>query len=234
LDAYGGVKVRFLIQLDEVSQRVSDIAHKRTFNGLSLSDRIWRLDIATRNYLERDILNSIMEGRSAATMARRIGKYLLPGRELPKKVPSSVYSGQPADVSYNAYRLARTEINQTWHETRRQIDIELAEKGIALGSRWVLSPNHKARMLSSTNGKTDRDICDDWAERLPGSEILKGQPKVSNAMELKLLKKLEEYGIDPHGVYLPGQTPLDHPNGLCTTATVLVPREVQKERAANG
>ena len=79
--------------------------------------------------------------------------------------------------------------------------------------------------LAATDGKSGRDICDDWAERLPGSPILKGQPDAGNAAELAMLAKLEQYGIDAHGVYLPGRTPVDHPNGLCIVQSVLVPRE---------
>ena len=211
---------------------VTEAIKRRVMGGLKLSDRIWRLDWGTRSLLERDIINSISEGMRASALARRVTKYLLPGRELPKGVPSSAYSLQPRDVSYNAWRLARTEINHTWHEVRRQKDASLAERGITLGTRWVLSPNHTERMLSSTKGRRDRDICDDWAKRLPGAERLKGQPRASKRAELRLLRQLEQYDLDAKGVYLPGKTPLDHPNGLCTTASVLTPRDVLRQRMA--
>ena len=203
----------------------------REFNKLNLSDRIWRLDQGTRSLLERDILAQITEGSSAAKMAKRIEQYLLPGREVPRgEVPSAAYSNQPKSVSYNAYRLARTEINQTWHQVRNRVDEVLAEEDIVLGTRWVLSPQHTQRMLSATKGKRSRDICDDWAARMPGTAILKGQPAVSTAAEQRMLAKLQKYGIDPRGVYLPGKAPTDHPNVLCHTESVLIPREVLMER----
>jgi len=211
---------------------VTEAIKRRVMGGLKLSDRIWRLDWGTRSLLERDIINGISEGMRASALARRVTKYLLPGRELPKGVPSSAYSNQPRDVSYNAYRLARTEINQTWHEVRRQSDTDLAKRGITIGTRWVLSPNHTERMLSSTKGRRDRDICDDWAARRPGDAALKGQPQASTGAESRMLRLLEHYDMDPKGVFLPGKAPIDHPNGLCTTASVLTPREVIMQRMA--
>lgn len=231
LDVYLGeegtrLSLEFQAHLNSQQQELFDEAHERAMGGLRLSDRIWRLDMATRATLERDVLNSILQGRSAATLARRAERYLLPERVLPKDVPSSVYSGQPSDVSYNAWRMARTEINQTWHQVRDRADDDLGGMGIALGTRWVLSKAHATRMRAATKGRTSRDICDEWAERMPGTAILDGQPYVHPATERRMLERLEEYNIDPHGVYVPGKAPIDHPNGLCTTHTVLTPREV--------
>ena len=223
----GGQPIRASINVFDVPQQVYDAAHKRVMSdGLNLSQRIWQMQSGAANLLERDIMAAQLRGASAADMARRIGRYLLPGKELPKgNVPSASFSNQPRDVSYNAFRLARTEINQTWHDVHNATDKKLAAEGIVLGSRWKLSATHRARMLAATDGKSGRDICDDWAERLPGSPILKGQPDAGNAAELAMLAKLEQYGIDAHGVYLPGRTPVDHPNGLCIVQSVLVPRE---------
>jgi len=228
-----GVAFPGLPGFDDIPRRVVDIMTERTIKGLNLSDRIWRLDYASRQWLQQDVLNGVNQGWSAAKIAKRAERWLLPDRVLPKgDVPSAIYSNQPRNVSYNAYRLARTEINQAYGEARDQADAELADAGIALGSRWVLSPQHAQRMLAATDGRTARDICDDWAERMPGTVILDGQPPAGKRAEQRMLARLQRYGIDPRGVYLPGRTPLDHPNGLCTTETVLTPREVLMERMA--
>lgn len=171
-------------------------------------------------------MSSITAGRSAADMARRVSQYLLPGRELPRgDVPSAVYSNQPRLVSYNAYCLARTEINQTYHAASQAHDQEMAQGGLALGTRWKLSDEHAARVLKATQGKTAQDICDEWAARVPGSAMLKGQPAVDGADEQRLLAQLRHYGLAPQGVYVAGKAPTDHPNGLCTQQTVLKPHE---------
>jgi hypothetical protein len=224
LDGYlGNTTASF--RLGYVTQDVANMVHERTLGGLTLSERIWQLDWGTRNLLERDILNSVMRNESAADMARRVERYLLPGRELPRDVPSRAYSGQPADVSYNAYRLARTEINQTYHAVRQRSDVALGNGGLALGSRWILSPQHTERIRSSTRGNASRDICDRWAERVPGDPTLPGQPEPGARAEQVLLSKLRQRGINPRGVYLPGMTPTDHPNGLCRTGTVMLGRD---------
>lgn len=227
----GGAPVRLGMDVTSVSQRMYDAATRRVVGGLNLSQRIWQMQTGAANILERDALTQFALGGSAQTMARRIQRYLLPGKELPRgNVPSATFSNQPRDVSYNAYRLARTEINQTWHSVHNKADQDLAGMGVVLGTRWKLSAQHATRMLAATDGRTARDICDDWAERMPGDPILKGQPDASPEREAAMLAKLTEYGIDPRGVYLPGKTPLDHPNGLCYTESVLTPREVLLEK----
>jgi hypothetical protein len=227
LDAYAGpAAVRLEARLNETTPAVLEAMRARTLNGLNLSERIWRLDRGSRLLLQQEILNTIQAGRGAAEMARRVSQYLLPGQELPRgNVPSAVYSGQPLSVSYNAYRLARTEINQTYHAAQQAHDDTMVGAGLALGTRWKLSSEHGARMLKATQGKTARDICDQWAARLPGGEVLKGQPTPSAAAEQQLLAQLTKYGLAPQGVYVAGKAPTDHPNGLCTEQTVLKPRE---------
>ena len=227
LDAYvGPAAARFQMRLNETTREVVEAMRTRSQGGLRFSERIWRLDRGTRLLLEQEIMGSITAGRSAADMARRVSQYLLPGQELPRgDVPSAVYSGQPRDVSYNAYRLARTEINQTYHAASGAHDQEMARGGLALGTRWKLSSEHARRMLAATQGRTSRDICDEWAARMPGSAVLKGQPSVSAAEEQRLLAQLTKYGINAAGVYVAGKAPVDHPNGLCTQQTVLKPHE---------
>lgn len=214
------------MRLDYVSDAVVQAALTRSFHGLKLSDRIWRMSQGMRYIVEQEVLRGILANESAADIARRVERYLLPGRELPRgEVPSAPFSNQPRDVAYNAYRLARTEITQTYHDAHRRGDEELHRRGLVLGTRVVLSRDHARRILRSTNSRTARDICDDWAERIPGSQPVKYQPPVSKKAELKLLKQLQEYKIDPRGVYLPGGDPVEHPNGLCARVSVLIPRE---------
>lgn len=73
--------------------------------GYRLSDRIWRVDQRTRNKLDDLLVDGISSGMSARRLANLVDQYLIPGRE---KVRTNRPYG--SDGSYDAMRLARTEI----------------------------------------------------------------------------------------------------------------------------
>ncbi len=74
-------------------------------NGYRLSDRIWRTDVVTRSKLDGMVMDAINEGMSAARLAKRLEQFLIPGRaKIRTKKPYGT------DASYDAMRLARTEI----------------------------------------------------------------------------------------------------------------------------
>lgn len=73
--------------------------------GYRLSDRIWRIDQATRDKLDALLIDAIAEGKGAEEIARLVEQFLIPGRE---KVRTNKPYG--SDASYDAMRLARTEI----------------------------------------------------------------------------------------------------------------------------
>lgn len=73
--------------------------------GYRLSDRIWRVDQRTRDNLDALMVDAIASGQGARQIARLVEQYLIPGRE---KVRTNRPYG--SDGSYDAMRLARTEI----------------------------------------------------------------------------------------------------------------------------
>lgn len=74
--------------------------------GYRLSDRIWRTDQETRRKLNDLMVDSIASGMSARDIARLAEQFLIPGRE-------AVRTNKPygTDGSFDAMRLARTEIS---------------------------------------------------------------------------------------------------------------------------
>jgi hypothetical protein len=74
-------------------------------NGYVLSQRIWRAGEATRSKIDRLLADLIARGTGSLEMSRILEQFLLPGREL-------LRTRKPygTDASYDAMRLARTEI----------------------------------------------------------------------------------------------------------------------------
>lgn len=74
-------------------------------NGYVLSQRIWRAGEATRSKIDRLLTDFIQQGTGSLEMSRVLEQFLLPGREL-------LRTRKPygTDASYDAMRLARTEI----------------------------------------------------------------------------------------------------------------------------
>lgn len=73
--------------------------------GYRLSDRIWETSEETRKKLDAYLREAIDSGKGASSIVNELGRFLLPGKELP--VTNKPY-GRTA--SYNAMRLARTEL----------------------------------------------------------------------------------------------------------------------------
>lgn len=75
-------------------------------NGYKLSDRIWRTAGTTRRKLDLFLDERIRQGQGALQMSRDLETFLKPGRTLRTKAPYGT------DASYDAMRLARTEITR--------------------------------------------------------------------------------------------------------------------------
>lgn len=111
-------------------QAVIDAAYQRVYDdGLNLSQRIWQLDTYGRNGLNSAVSLAIGQGKSAWELAQSIEGFLGPGQDCPRWTRdrlngltkadiasgdrTGLHSGnecQAQGVSYNALRLARTEI----------------------------------------------------------------------------------------------------------------------------
>lgn len=137
-------------------------------DSMNLSGRIWRIDRETRSGINLILMNGIQNGDSAWNIAKQLEQFLGAGEDCPRWTKNRLYgktstekvtstsgllAGNDCDssgVSYNAIRLARTEI-QKIHA--------LATDKVMSAQPWVekeqghLSPAHP-----------ERDECDDVVE----------------------------------------------------------------------
>lgn len=117
-------------------------------NGYTLSERIWRTAGNTRRKLDLFLEERITQGDGALRMSRDLEAFLQPGRQLRRT--TTPYG---TDVSYDAMRLARTEIARA---AARANEISAAMNPFVQELEIVLSPQHSCC-----------DICDEAAESGP-------------------------------------------------------------------
>jgi hypothetical protein len=135
------------------TQVIRTVAGRVWMDGMNFSDRIWRLDDFANKGVNDIVTSGISRGESAVNMSKRLRQYLMneeitPGTSWTTGIKPSV-TGQ-GSIHYNALRLARTEINNTYRETLVQTN---EANPITLGVKWNLSGSHP-----------QPDICDVWAE----------------------------------------------------------------------
>lgn len=122
-------------------------------NGYRLSERIWNTAENTRRRLDLFLETAIREGRDqgATGIARDLEAFLMPGRQLTRtRKPYGI------DVSFDAMRLARTEITAA-HS--RAFEASAAMNPFVAGKKWNLSRSHP-----------EPDICDDHAAGGPNGD----------------------------------------------------------------
>ena len=118
-------------------------------DGLKLSDRVWRVSERYRNAAKRVIEDGVARGLDARKLGREVEKYLEPRVWTAQKLDTRRRLGVPKDVSYEGMRLARTEMNNAFHEGA--IAANKATPSY-LGIYWRLSNAH---VLD--------DVCNDYA-----------------------------------------------------------------------
>lgn len=101
-----------------------------------LSPRVWRNADLASGLIERRIRSGIIQGLSA--------------RELARDVAGLIRPNTPGGVSYAAMRLARTEINNAFHQQQ----INEAQRPWVEGVKWNLSGSHPKK-----------DECDEYATK---------------------------------------------------------------------
>ena len=105
---------------------MNDYAKRTDIEGLKFSPNIWAKR-QMRN-IEKQVMSAIMRGQSAETLSKDLVQYLKGG---------SVGIGH--SILYKTLRLARTEINAAFHETRR---LGAISTPVVAGMRWRLSNRH--------------------------------------------------------------------------------------------
>ena len=146
----------------------------RKVNGMNLSDRVWNLTQAYKDELEMHLQLGIMNGDSAAIIARRTKQYLNEPDKLFRRVrdasgklvlskPAKAYNpgrGVCRSSFKNARRLAATETNMAY----RRADYERWNGDPAVvGFEVMLSVSHPVR-----------DICDELKGKYPKNFIFTG------------------------------------------------------------
>lgn len=108
----------------EANNSIKTLQAKKT-NGISLSERVYKNGLVSSGKVTDLINRSIVEGKSAA--------------EIAKDVKGMINPRTPGGVRYAAQRLARTELNNAFHETARQRYKENEFVDFVL---WNLSGSH--------------------------------------------------------------------------------------------
>jgi hypothetical protein len=112
-------------------------------NGYRLSDRIWNTTTTTRNRLNLFLDEVIRDGRGAASIARELEQFLVPGRSLVRtRAPYGT------DASFDAMRIARTEITRAHAQAA---EMSAAMNPFVQGLRWNLSGSHPRTDICDTN-----------------------------------------------------------------------------------
>jgi hypothetical protein len=104
------------------------MALDRTRRARALSARVWKNASLAQGRVERLIRAGIIQGLSA--------------RELAANVRSHISPSTPGGVGYAAMRLARTELNNAFHEAQKRTAAAPWVRAV----RWNLSSTHKGRV----------------------------------------------------------------------------------------
>lgn len=134
----------------DINQRaVLSLLSRTRHDGLKLSDRVWRTSQSARQALQKIVEDGVARGLDSRKLARRVQQYLQPGVWTAMKAETRRNLRVPKDVSYEAIRLARTEMNNAFHEGTVNAYRTIPS---ARGVYWRLSARHVLP-----------DVCDDYA-----------------------------------------------------------------------
>lgn len=84
--------------------------------GYRLSDRIWRTDLETRQKIDQILAQGLKDGKGALDIAQALEAYLQPGRQGIRTLSPYGRRFMPGGASYDAMRLARTEIARAFNQ----------------------------------------------------------------------------------------------------------------------
>jgi hypothetical protein len=104
---------------------------------LPLSQRLYRAQALSTGRLERTLRNGIILGKTAEEIARDVEKYIKPSA--------------PGGVSYVAQRLARTEVQNAYHQA--QVGA-MQDNPAVRAVKWNLVREHRPDMCDILGGRT--------------------------------------------------------------------------------
>lgn len=146
----------FLVSQQRANQRAVEVAINRQIKGLNLSDRIWSTSKKINQSLGQIAIEGIREGKHPVEVAKRMQRYVSAGKktmvtEYPNMM-ERIGDMLPDNLSYEALRLARTEMADAYGEAEKRT---AEEAPFSQGIRWRLS-----------NAGNACDDCKDNAERV--------------------------------------------------------------------
>jgi len=142
-----------------VNKQAVEAVWARTRNGLYLSDRIWEQSENYRTIMRDLIQESVAIGQDAVKTARMLQQYVRQGAgSLARDYPNMMkrMKGRiPGNISYEALRLARTEMTAAFGEGT----IAAARVGPSyIGMKWVLSHSHPVVDICDTLAAHDEGL----------------------------------------------------------------------------
>jgi hypothetical protein len=156
----GGLKTSRIRKLfSRVNKQAVEAIWARTRNGLYLSDRIWEHREKYRSTMRDIIQESVTIGQDAVKTARMLQQYVRFGAmtlardypEMMKRMKGRI----PGNISYEALRLARTEMTAAFGEGA------IAAARVApsyIGMKWVLSKSHPVVDICDTLSTYDSGL----------------------------------------------------------------------------
>lgn len=134
-----------------VNEKAVEATWSRTQDGLYLSDRIWSKSKKYRQNMTDIIQAAVAEGQDCTKTAKALEQYVLKGKKtLASEYPNMmdrIGSRVPSNVSYEALRLARSEMTAAYGEaTLSAAKVSPSCSGV----KYILSASHPKP-----------DICDD-------------------------------------------------------------------------
>lgn len=131
-------------------------------DGLQLSDRLWRVDNGAKEAITRSIEQAVIHGQSASEAAQ---SFIERGEVVPRELRYKSDSAKTTRLAINAKRymrttsyenvrrVFRTELNRAYNQAYESSVFELGDE--VIGTRFVLSSNHKKRDICDTHANAD-------------------------------------------------------------------------------
>lgn len=149
----------FIVSQQRANQRAVEAAINRQIQGLNLSDRIWTTSQKINRSLGQIAVEGIREGKHPVEVAKQMQRYISAGKktmvaEYPNMM-DRIGDMLPENLSYEALRLARTEMASAYGEAEKRT---AEEAPFSQGIRWSLSNAGVACDVCITNSERDTDL----------------------------------------------------------------------------
>lgn len=148
-----------LVTLQRSNQRAVEAAMSHQTKGINLSGRIWGVTKKVNRALGQLAIDGIRQGKHPVEVAKNMQRYVKAGKktmvaEYPDMM-ERIGDMLPNDLSYEALRLARTEMASAYGEAEKRT---AEEAPFSKGIRWALSNAGVACNVCKNNAETITDL----------------------------------------------------------------------------